>query len=258
MTNQIPLKSIFLTFLKIGCLAFGGYVALMAIIEKEIVSRKKWLPSETLVDGMALTNLLPGPMAVNLVAFCGYHLRSILGAIFSVVAVLLPSFIMIVFLAHLYFNNLFDLENSSFFDGVALAISAMILTVGYEMSIKHKTNNSSILKIALSFILCFAFSLITPLFPFLIIILFGVLTILNQLLFSAQPAVIPNSRKYSLNISFPKLFILLLFIALTVFAYYFEFISEMAISFSTMSVTMFGGGYVFIPMAKGIVVEQNA
>ena len=69
------LLRLFLCFLKIGCISFGGFMALVSMIESQVVEKRKWLSEEDMLDGIALANLLPGPMAVNTVAYVGYRLR---------------------------------------------------------------------------------------------------------------------------------------------------------------------------------------
>ena len=66
---------IFFTFLKLGATAFGGYMSLVAIVQKQLVEVDKKLKEEDLLDGIFLTSVLPGPVAVNTIAYVGYHLR---------------------------------------------------------------------------------------------------------------------------------------------------------------------------------------
>ena len=63
--KQLSLIEIFLLFLKIGSLAFGGFMALISVIENAVVKKRQLLSHQDMLDGIALANLLPGPMAVN-------------------------------------------------------------------------------------------------------------------------------------------------------------------------------------------------
>ena len=74
--GQASLLYIFLTFLKLGATAFGGYMSLIAIVQKQLVEVDKKLKEEDLLDGISLTSVLPGPVAVNTIAYVGYRLRS--------------------------------------------------------------------------------------------------------------------------------------------------------------------------------------
>ena len=77
--GQASLLYIFLTFLKLGATAFGGYMSLIAIVQKQLVEVDKKLKEEDLLDGISLTSVLPGPFAVNTITYIGYRLREFLG-----------------------------------------------------------------------------------------------------------------------------------------------------------------------------------
>ena len=76
----LSLADIFFTFLKIGSVAFGGFMSLISVIEDAVVKRRQLIAHHEILDGISLANLLPGPIAVNVVAFVGYRLRGGLGA----------------------------------------------------------------------------------------------------------------------------------------------------------------------------------
>ena len=86
-------------FLQIGISAFGGYTALIAVVQKELVERRRWLKDEQILDSISVASLLPGPLAVNVIAYAGYVLRGWIGAIISMTAVLLPSFVLMIAVA---------------------------------------------------------------------------------------------------------------------------------------------------------------
>src|SRR5207245_10592411 len=102
--NGPPLWFLFLSFLRIGSTAFGGFMALISVVQNEIVERKKLLTHSEMVDGISLATILPGPVAVNVVAYVGYKLRGGMGALVSAVGVILPAFILIVALSAAYFR----------------------------------------------------------------------------------------------------------------------------------------------------------
>ena len=66
--ERASLSYIFFTFLKLGATAFGGYMSLVAIVQKQLVEVDKKLKEEDLLDGISLTSVLPGPVAVNTIA----------------------------------------------------------------------------------------------------------------------------------------------------------------------------------------------
>ena len=93
---SVSLAYLFGNFLKIGSTAFGGFMALVSVIENIIVDRRKLLTHEDMLDGISLASVLPGPVAANVVAYVGYRLRGGWGALATASAVLLPSFLLVV------------------------------------------------------------------------------------------------------------------------------------------------------------------
>lgn len=89
------LLTIFLTFLKIGAFTFGGGYAMIAILEDEFVSKKKWLKQESFLDMVAIAESTPGPVAINSATYIGYKCAGVWGAILATIAVCIPSFIII-------------------------------------------------------------------------------------------------------------------------------------------------------------------
>src|SRR3954469_14238270 len=98
------LLSLFLDFLKIGATAFGGFMALIAVVQTQIVERRKLLSHSEMLDGISLATVLPGPVAGKVVAYIGYRLRALAGALVSAVGVILPAFVLIVALSAAYFR----------------------------------------------------------------------------------------------------------------------------------------------------------
>src|SRR3954470_24215346 len=90
--NSPSLWLLFLSFLRIGSTAFGGFMALISVVQNEMVERKKLLANSEMLDGISLATVLPGPIAVNVVAYVGYKLRGAPGALASTIGVILPSF----------------------------------------------------------------------------------------------------------------------------------------------------------------------
>ena len=87
---------IFWTFLKLGATAFGGYMSLVAIVKRQLVDIDHRLEEEELLDGVSLASMLPGPMAVNVIAYVGYCLRGVGGAMMAFLGIIIPSFLLVV------------------------------------------------------------------------------------------------------------------------------------------------------------------
>jgi chromate transporter len=98
---------IFCTFTKIGAFTIGGGYAMLPMMEKEVVVKKKWMDSTEFIDRIAIAQSLPGIFAVNLSILTGYHLKGNKGSIVATLGAILPSFIMILAVA-LFFRHFND------------------------------------------------------------------------------------------------------------------------------------------------------
>lgn len=86
------IKTLFLTFLKIGVFTFGGGYAMIALLETEFCVRKNWLDKKEFLDMTAISESTPGPTAVNSATYIGYKIGGVLGALAATVGVCIPSF----------------------------------------------------------------------------------------------------------------------------------------------------------------------
>ena len=93
--------TLFLTFLKIGALTFGGGYAMLPMI-REAVASHGWLSDEALVDFIAVSESTPGPFAVNIATFVGSRVGGVFGAVCATGGVVLPSFVIILLVAGLF------------------------------------------------------------------------------------------------------------------------------------------------------------
>ncbi len=104
------LLKLFLTFFKIGAFTFGGGYAMLPLIQEEVL-KNGWLSAQELVDFIAVSESTPGPFAINIATYVGTHLGTaefngffggIIGAICTTLGVVLPSFIIILIVAHFF------------------------------------------------------------------------------------------------------------------------------------------------------------
>mgnify|MGYP004625792385 CR=1 FL=1 len=93
--NKASLFRTFLYFLKVGFLTFGGGYAIIAMLEKELVDKKKWVTEDEMMNMIAIGESTPGPIAINLATFIGYKLHKFWGAFFCTLGFVLPSFTII-------------------------------------------------------------------------------------------------------------------------------------------------------------------
>lgn len=255
--ERTSLSYIFFTFLKLGATAFGGYMSLVAIVQKQLVEVDKKLKEEDLLDGISLTSVLPGPVAVNTIAYVGYQLRGVPGAIAAFAGIILPSFFLVIFLSWLYFSygNIPAVNNV--FSGITPAITALIVTVAIGMTrktIKLSAQWTICLLAALLLILVGGFAV-----TFLLIIVSGVA---GAFLFrqSAEQALPGDEKIHFENkqLVISGVVLLLLLCTLLWGGQYPGAPKDVQIlsTFSGISLTLFGGGYVVIPALHELFVEN--
>ncbi len=255
--ERTSLSYIFFTFLKLGATAFGGYMSLVAIVQKQLVEVDKKLKEEDLLDGISLTSVLPGPVAVNTIAYVGYQLRGVPRAIAAFAGIILPSFFLVIFLSWLYFSygNIPAVKNV--FSGITPAITALIVTVAIGMTrktIKLSAQWTICLLAALLLILVGGFAV-----TFLLIIVSGVA---GAFLFrqSAEQALPDDEKIHFENkqLVISGVVLLLLLCTLLWGGQYPGAPKDVQIlsTFSGISLTLFGGGYVVIPALHELFVEN--
>lgn len=120
-------KNLFFTFAKIGLFTFGGGYAMIPLIEKEVVDKKKWISGEELLDVIAISESTPGPIAVNAATFIGKKIGGFVGALCATLGVVLPSFIIIVAVSF-FFEAFRELRIVRYaFFGIRAGVLALIL-----------------------------------------------------------------------------------------------------------------------------------
>lgn len=258
MTRKESNWLLFWTFLKIGSTAFGGFMALISVVQNYLVDRKKLLTDSEILDGISLATILPGPVAVNVVAYAGYRINGIAGAVICSTAVILPSFLLILLLSHLYFTWGEIPAVNNVFKGFIPAVAAIIVAATLNMGKKTlKGIPEYIIAITALLFLTFVGGFYSTIG---IIIASG----LAGLLMLKKNSVIDNTSANQLTSNqksaFPKS--ILAFIILPFAAMALPFINtgsliaiKLFITFAGMSVLLFGGGFVFIPMIQEIVVD---
>ena len=158
MTKFKKLFYLFITMFKVGLFTFGGGYAMIAVIEREITEKKKWLNHDEFLDVVAIAESTPGPLAVNISTFVGYKKGGVLGAIFSTLGVILPSFI-IIFIISLFFDAFLELQFVGYaFKGIQAAVAFLILSAGIRMFSHLKR---TVFNIVLFFVSISAFLLLT-------------------------------------------------------------------------------------------------
>ena len=101
-TVPCSLKEFFLYFLHLGTFGFGGPIALAGYMQRDLVEKKRWISKEDYMDGLALAQLAPGPLAAQLAMYLGWIRAGVWGATLVSVAFILPSFLMVLVISAFY------------------------------------------------------------------------------------------------------------------------------------------------------------
>lgn len=261
--NPPSLLSLFGTFLKIGSTAFGGFMALISVVQNYLVNREKLLTDEDMLDGISLATVLPGPVAVNVVAYAGYRIRGISGAVVCASAVILPSFFLILLLSYVYFTWGDIPAVSSVFQGFLPAVAAIIAATAINMG-KKTLSGFTEFAIALAALLIIIF--IGGFFSTLVVI-FGAGSLgwilyrkdqKNDDAMTGSIADLPDDHfKYRILLTGGAVIALL--IPLVTFQSLLSakvlLTGKLLVTFAGMSILLFGGGFVFIPLLQESIVD---
>jgi len=130
------LKDLIIYFLKLGTWGFGGPVALVGYMHRDLVENKKWISEDDYKEGLALSQLAPGPLAAQLSIYLGYVHHGILGATLAGLAFVLPSFLMVLAIGYTYieFGGLPWMQ--AIFYGVGAAVIGIIFIGSYKLTTK--------------------------------------------------------------------------------------------------------------------------
>ena len=133
-TSRIPIRDLVRYYLRLGVLGFGGPVALVGQMERELVGEKKWLTKEEMREGIAVCQSLPGPLAIQVGIWISYIRGGFWGAWAGGWAFILPNFIIVTALGALYVRFEGLPAVAAIFYGVSPAVIALILHSCYRLT----------------------------------------------------------------------------------------------------------------------------
>lgn len=127
--------SLFLTFLQIGLFGFGGGYGMLSLIQSETVVRHAWLTSAEFTNIVAISQMTPGPIGINSATYCGYtavrnagygELMSVLGSATATLALVLPSFVIMVLVCRMFMKYIHSQPLQSVLSGLRPAVVGLI------------------------------------------------------------------------------------------------------------------------------------
>lgn len=168
------LIDIFLTFLKIGAFSFGGGYAMLPLIQKEIVEKHQWISFNTFKDIIGVSQMTPGPIAINSATFVGYKVAGIKGSLSGTLGVITFSFILVTVATHYLMKFKDSKLIKSALLGMRPALVGLIIAAFIQLG---KDSYVEIKAIVIGLIIAFL-SFKTKLHPILIIVISAVLGII--------------------------------------------------------------------------------
>ncbi len=247
-TSTYRLRQLIYYFLKLGTIGFGGPVALVGYMHRDLVEDRQWITEEEYKEGLALAQLAPGPLAAQLGIYLGFVHYRLPGATLCGLAFVLPSFIMVVLLGMVYklYGGLLWMQ--AVFYGVGAAVTGIIIISAYKLTVKSvgKLNWPAIRMNWLLWLLyagAVIITVITKSEPVLLFVAAGLL----YMMVKAPPAW---ARKQ------PRAHLLLLGIGFGQFEW--NTLSEIAWFFTKAGAFVFGSGLAIVPfLHAGTVTEQH-
>lgn len=135
-TPIYTLRLLTIYFLKLGAIGFGGPVALVGYMHRDLVEQRKWITEEDYKEGLALAQLAPGPLAAQLSIYLGYVHYRFIGATLAGLAFVLPSFVMVLGLGYAYVKAGGLPWMQAVFYGIGAAVIGIIAVSSYKLSKK--------------------------------------------------------------------------------------------------------------------------
>lgn len=163
------LWDLFVTFARIGGLTFGGGYAMLPILQREVVERRKWATEEELMDYYAIGQCTPGVIAANTATFIGQRLRGVAGGVVATLGVVFPSLIIITLIAAFIqnFSDMAVVKNA--FAGVRVCVCVLVFNAVVKLWKKSVTDKRSLM----IFLLVFLLSVLTSVSPLIFVLLSG-------------------------------------------------------------------------------------
>ena len=159
MSKAKTLWLLFITMLKIGLFTFGGGYAMIALLENEFVSKKKWLEHDEFMNMVAIAESTPGPIAINSATYIGYKLAKVAGSAVCTIGVCIPSFV-IIYVISLFFNQFLAIKwVAAAFKGIQVCVVFLILSAGWKMLKKLPKTPFNIIVMSVTIICMIVFSL---------------------------------------------------------------------------------------------------
>ncbi|MFD1174958.1 chromate transporter [Paenibacillus puldeungensis] len=174
--KMILLWNLFWVFFKIGPSTFGGGYAMMAVIEREVVEKRRWMDEHEVSDLLSISGSAPGGVGVNASAFIGYRLGKIPGAIIAVLGITLPTFLLLFGLSLAYTHLQSEPKIQAALKGIHGAVIGLIAVAAYKMG-KSALFDRSTVAVAVGSLAVLLLTGWNPIFLILIGLVLGIIIV---------------------------------------------------------------------------------
>lgn len=161
------LIKLFASFFKIGAFSFGGGYAMLPLIKEEVIGTHQWLTNAEFIDILAISEMTPGPVAINMATFLGYRVSGLAGSIVSTLAVVLPSFIVMSIIIHFISKFKNSPYSDWFFVGIRPIVLGLIASASVTVAMDAFINIKSVL-IGMVLFYLVSFKELNPIFAILL------------------------------------------------------------------------------------------
>jgi len=165
------LIQIFLSFLKIGAFSFGGGYAMLPLIEREIVTTHHWINYKEFIDIIGISQMTPGPIAINSATFVGYKVAGFAGSVAGTLGVVAFSFLLVSIASHFVMKFKESKAIKSVLLGMRPAMIGLIIAAFISLAKQSYLDIKSIIIGGIIFLLLFS----KKIHPILVIVVSGIL-----------------------------------------------------------------------------------
>ena len=143
--------TLFITFFEIGLFGFGGGYGMLSLIQTEVVHNHQWMTSAEFTNIVAISQMTPGPIGINSATYCGFtavknaglgHTMALLGSATATLALMLPSFILMILIVRMFLKYMKNPVVESIFSGLRPAVVGMLAAAA--LLLMNRENFSSI------------------------------------------------------------------------------------------------------------------
>ena len=184
---MLLLLKLFWTFFKIGLFTIGGGYAMIALLENEFVSKKRWLDRDEFLDVAAIAESTPGPIAINAATYIGYKNGGVCGAVVATLGICIPS-LTIIYLISLFFDTFLSLTYVAYaFKGIQICVVYLIFSAGLKMLKKMKKSVFNLVAVSATFVAMVTLSILAVKFSTIFyILIFGIAGVVIYLIGRAR------------------------------------------------------------------------